>query len=301
MIKNILITGSGGFIGQNIKTSLAESKYNLFYPRSYELNLLDKVAVKKFIKNNEINFIIHSASCGVNQASNNLTKNIVDENILMFKNLSMNLNDKIYMLNFGSGAEYDKTKNLNKIKEQDFSLYIPKDSYGYSKYVISKEIEKLDNVVNLRLFGVYGKYEDYTQRFISQAIIKNLLKQPIDINQNVYFDYLYINDFNNIVQKFIQNKAKEKMYNITPNKSIDLISIAKLINEISDFQSEIVIKKLGLNNEYTGCNNKLLNEFDNITFTNYFSAIQIIYNYYKQNLTKLNLEKFDLRNDTDKG
>ena len=40
-MKNILLTGSGGFIGSHLKNFL-KNKYNLFTPRSYELNLLDK-------------------------------------------------------------------------------------------------------------------------------------------------------------------------------------------------------------------------------------------------------------------
>ena len=73
------------------------------------------------------------------------------------------------------------------------------NDYGFSKYLISQYIEKSDNCVCLRLFGVFGKYEDYEYKFISNAIVKNLLQMPIRIRQNVYFDWLYINDLMKIV------------------------------------------------------------------------------------------------------
>lgn len=38
---NILLTGSGGFIGRNLKEYL-QDKYTLFCPRSYELDLTNE-------------------------------------------------------------------------------------------------------------------------------------------------------------------------------------------------------------------------------------------------------------------
>ena len=43
----LLLTGSGGFIGKNLKEYL-QDKYNLLTPRSYELNLIDENAVNEF-------------------------------------------------------------------------------------------------------------------------------------------------------------------------------------------------------------------------------------------------------------
>ena len=63
MIKNILITGSGGFIGKNLKKHL-ENKYNILSPRSFELDCRDKDAVYKYFKENDIDFIIHCGSTG---------------------------------------------------------------------------------------------------------------------------------------------------------------------------------------------------------------------------------------------
>ena len=55
MVKNILLTGSGGFIGKNLKEYLS-AKYNLFCPRSYELDLIDFKSVKDYFDNNDIDF-----------------------------------------------------------------------------------------------------------------------------------------------------------------------------------------------------------------------------------------------------
>ena len=63
MKKNILLTGSGGFIGSNIKKNFKD-KYQLLTPRSFELDLCNKKAVYNYFQNNNIYFVIHCATNG---------------------------------------------------------------------------------------------------------------------------------------------------------------------------------------------------------------------------------------------
>jgi GDP-L-fucose synthase len=282
MSKNILITGSGGFIGKNLKEFL-QDKYNLFTPRSFEMNLLDEAVVKAYLLENKIDTVIHCAAYGTRIKSNDTMEEIGQQNIFMFQNIAKNLPKDAFMINLGSGAEYDKSQPLNKVKEGEFGNSVPKDSYGYSKYVISKEIENHSNIINLRLFGVYGKYEDES-RFITYAINQNLAKKPIEINQNVIFDYLYIEDLCQIIEHFIKNKSSEKFLNVTPSQSISLFEIAEIVNEISDFKSEIIVKNAGLNNEYSGYNAKFLKEMVGFDFTPFEEGIKSLFKFLKLNL-----------------
>ena len=217
-MKNILLTGSGGFIGKHLKKFLSE-KFNLFTPRSFQLNLLDKNAVADYVKANKINFIIHSASCGVRISPDATIEEVAKPNIEMFKNLA-DLN--LPMITFGSGAEYDKSRPLHKIKEENFGENIPQDPYGYSKYLISKEIEKRENILNLRIFGIYGTGEDKS-RVTSCIVNDNLAHRPILLNQNVVFDFIWIEDFCKIVEFFIENQTKEKFVNVAPTEIIEIV------------------------------------------------------------------------------
>lgn len=275
MIKNILLTGSGGFIGKNLKEFL-QSKYSLFCPRSFELDLHNKESVDKYLDKNEIDLIIHSASCGVRIHPDATMEDVAKPNIEMFKNLAEFTNKKRKMITFGSGAEYDKSKPLIKVKEDDFDKTIPKDPYGYSKYLISKEIEKMDNVLNLRLFGIYGYGED-NSRVTAYIIKQNLKKQPIILNQNVIFDFIWIEDFCSIVEFFIKNEIKEKFINVAPTESIEIVKLAEIVNDISDFKSEIIMKNEGFNNEYTGDNSLLKKEIKDLTFTSYENGLHSLY------------------------
>ena len=226
-IKNIFITGANGFIGKNLKEFLS-IKYNLLTPNSKELDLTDETKVKAFFENNKVDFVIHCANRGGLRGTAD-SQDVVTDNLKMFDNLCENMTNQ-RMIFFGSGAQYDKTRNLKKIKENDFGKNIPKDYYGYSKYLITKKILQKENIVNLTLFGCYGKYE-LSSRFPSYAINQNLKKEDIVINQNVFFDYLYIDDLCKVVECFINNKPKSKIINVTPTNSIDLVSVSNIINE----------------------------------------------------------------------
>lgn len=275
-MKNILLTGSGGFIGKHLKNFLSE-KFNLFTPRSFQLNLLDKNAVADYIKANKINFIIHSASCGVRISPDATIEEVAKPNIEMFKNLA-DLN--LPMITFGSGAEYDKSRPLHKIKEENFGENIPQDPYGYSKYLISKEIEERENILNLRIFGIYGTGEDKS-RVTSCIVNDNLAHRPILLNQNVVFDFIWIEDFCKIVEFFIENQTKEKFVNVAPTEIIEIVELAKIVNDFSDFKSKIIVKKDGLNKEYTGDNSTLLKLMPDLKFTSYAEGMKKFYSLMK--------------------
>lgn len=288
---NILLTGGSGFIGRNLIESLGK-KHNIFAPTHKELELLDAEAVNAYIQNKEIDIIIHTANKGGGRDTKNMM-NVVEYNTRMFFNLARNSQFVKKIIHLGSGAEYNKQRDLKKIKENDFDKYVPPDDYGFVKYICSKYIEKSDNIINLRLFAVYGKYENYRYKFISNAIVKNLFSFPITINQNVYFDYLYIDDLIRIIEYFINNKNKYNNYNCTRGIATDLISLANIINEISDNPSEIIIINKGLNKEYSANNSRLLDELGKFKFTTYKDGIRSLFKFYKSIINKINIKEIE--------
>ena len=264
-MKNILLTGSGGFIGKHLKNYFNE--YNLFTPRSFQLNLLDKKETQKYLKENNIEFIIHCASCGVRITPDATLEDVSKPNIEMFNNLA---ESGLPMITIGSGAEYDKSKPLVNIKEDDFGKSVPKDPYGYSKYLISKEIEKKENILNLRVFGIYGSGED-SSRVTSCIINAKIKNEPVVLNQNVRFHFIWIDDFCKIVKYFVEHPTKEKFINVTPSESIEIIELAKIAGV------ETIVKNEGMNKEYTGDNSKLLKEIPNFKFKSYEDGITLLY------------------------
>ncbi len=282
----ILVTGSNGFIGANVKEFL-EKKYNIFSPKRESLNLLDFSHVKSYIKKNFFDIIIH---CGVTLTS-------VEQNLKMYSNFENCSKFFGKMICIGSGAEFDKRNYIPRMKEDYFGKFVPdkSDIYGYSKYLIAKDIiQKKKNIYNLRVFGIFGKYEDYRRRLISNNICRKLTGMNVSINKNTYFDYMYINDFCKILEIFIKKNPKENTYNICTGNIVDFFSLAEIINSIEYSGSEIEVKSKGLNPEYSGDNSKFLNEFGDFKFIDYKSSIKELFNWYKnESGLKFNDKLFD--------
>ncbi|MDR3151280.1 MAG: NAD(P)-dependent oxidoreductase [Holosporaceae bacterium] len=273
----IFLTGSGGFIGKNLKEYL-ETKFDVLAPRSSQLNLLNYEDTERFFKLNKIRAVIHCASHSVKTTTNS-SEDITLQNIAMFQNIVKAASDNALIINMGSGGEYDKSRELKKVREHEFGHSIPNDPYGYSKYLISKEIEKYPNALNLRLFGVFGPHEHYS-RFPSYAIIQNLKKEPIIINNNTIFSYLFIEDLCKIVEYFLNSPPKTRFLNVVPSETITMLQISDIVNKISPFKSSVIIKNEKLGNEYSGDNGALLSEIRDFNFTPNKTALANFFEYF---------------------
>ena len=292
-MKNIAILGARGFIGKNTVQYLKNTKRYHVIPITREsINLTDNEKVHNFFKDNKIDIVIHCANQGGTRKNINESQDIIGNNLKMFFNIERCINKNMKFINFGSGAQYNKSRDLAKIKETEFESRIPTDDYGYSKYVMSKYIrsQKDKTILNPIIFGLYGIGEDYTYKFISNAIIKNILNMPIIINQNVLFDYLFIEDYYKILDSMIEDEWENCEFNLTPSKSIELIEIVKIINSISKYHSEIIVRNKGMNFEYTGDNSRLIQHMGtDFEFTSYEIGIEKMYRYYLENIDKINV------------
>ena len=130
----------------------------------------------------------------------------------------------------------------------------------------------------LNIFACYG-YGEKESRFPSYAINQVLRRQNIVINQNVVFDYLFVEDMVKIVEYFMKNVPNENIINITPTKSISLLEIANIVNDFAPNKVEIKIKNPVLNNEYTGDNSLLLKNYPTLTFTSIEDGLKKLYRY----------------------
>lgn len=289
MIK-ILITGAQGFVGKNLTELFLQENYCVLSPSIEQLNLLDFESVNSFFNENKIDVIIHCATTLRNGTA--YPVDVCEKNIRMFFNLLKAKSENTKLINLGSGSEYSRQYWHEKMKEKFFGTHIPDDGHCLSKYIISKYIEdaNLTNVTTLRIFGIFGKYEDHRFKFISNAVAKNIKKLPIVINQNVCFDYLDVVDFYKVVKFFCHNRLIHHSYNVTPVKSIDLITIAKIINELSEYTSEIIVLNEGLGVNYSGDNSRLLSQMVDFEFLDYKKSIGELFRYYSENSEQIDEE-----------
>ncbi len=287
---HILLTGGSGFIGKNIVEQLG-SIYTILAPSHAELELTDTDTVKNYLETHPVDIVIHAANRGGTRVQKDQT-GVAVENLRIFYNL---IEAKSYykrLIVLGSGAEYNKRLSLHQVSENFFGTSIPVDEYGMYKYVSAKFAEHVDYITYLRLFAVFGKYEDYRIRFISNAICKALLGLPITIRQNVVFDYLYINDFISILKNAIDNPAGERIYNVGSGEPIDLYTIAKKIIHILKKDVPIIITEDGLGNEYSPDISRLKKIYPNGKVMAFDEALEELIEYYKSTISTLDKREF---------
>lgn len=281
----LLVTGGSGFIGRNLMEYLSKS-HSIQAPSHAELELTDENAVCAYFSQHKFDIVIHSAVRPGHRNAKDTTNQLCI-NLHMFYNLLRNKDSFGKLIFLSSGAVYGITRPMQKIKESEFDRCIPFDDGGFSKYVIAKYIENLENVVELRIFGIFGKYEDYVIRFISNAICKALFDLPITLRQDRLFDYLYIDDLMPVIEHFIVSKTMNRSYNITPDNSISLSILAHKIKDISGKDIPVKVAQKGMGLEYSGSNLLLREEMKNIYFTPIDTAIQKLYDWYFCNLSSI--------------
>jgi UDP-glucose 4-epimerase len=277
---NILITGGEGFVGRNLINYFKDTKNKIISPTYQNLDLRDTESVKDLFKKNSIDCIIHSAA--VSPVNKSYSPSTCEDNLKIFFNLIKFKKYEAKMINLGSGSEYSREHWVHKMDEKYFGNFVPQDSFSFSKYLISKYIidSKRKDLYHLRIFGIFGKYEDYKYKFISNTIAKKIFDIPITINRNVIYDYIFVEDFCRIVDFFIYNETENKVFNVTPTDSIDLISIIKIIDNLIGKKSTIKILKDGYGKEYTGENKLLLKSIPFFKFSNINDAIKILFQFY---------------------
>ena len=276
----ILVTGGNGFIARNLLEQPAEGDEMIGVNRQ-DLDLMNADQVFSYLKETHFDIVIHTATYdAAPKHSTKDTRKVLENNLRMFFNLARAQDHYGKMIFFGSGAEFGRENWQPKMKEDYFDQHVPVDPYGYSKYLMTLCARSSRNIYNLRLFGVFGEYDDWRTRFISNACCHAAFGLPIRIDQNRSMDFLYIHDLIRIIHGFIKAWPSKKDYNVCSGQSLDLKTIAERIVEMSGQDLAIHIKNPGSGMEYSGDNSALLAEMPNLRLTPFTTALKELYGWY---------------------
>jgi nucleoside-diphosphate-sugar epimerase len=249
---NILITGKNGYIAKSLANKLNE-KYSVVGIGKDNFDLTDRESTNEWFKDKHFDVVIHTAVVGGSRLKQDDEK-VFFQNLSMFYNLLSNQDKFNQLISFGSGAE----------------LGYPVDPYGLSKNIINKIIQNEPKFNNIRIFAVFDENELDT-RFIKSNIKRYINKQPLNIHQDKYMDFFYMDDLVSTVEYIIFN-PQIKEINCSYSQSYSLHDIASLINQLSDYECEIKIEQKGLAKDYIGQYQNL-----NIPFIGLEKAIKQIY------------------------
>ena len=199
---NIWITAGNSFIAKNI---LEQLDYDFVATTHDQLDLVDPEVVGAFLKDKYFDYVIHTACVGGRRDEDD-NQSIFDDNYDMFENLLANEHHFKYLINIGSGADRFDTW------------------YGKSKRVIANIIKIKKNMVNLRCFGVWGKYEKL-DRFPSTCIMSD----EITIPEDKLMRYIHVDGLVKIIDGLINKWPKNKR-EMTLGEPILLSEFAKQLN-----------------------------------------------------------------------
>ncbi|WP_075533991.1 UDP-glucose 4-epimerase GalE [Candidatus Pelagibacter communis] len=280
MIKNILITGGAGYIGSHISEILVKNKKKIYIvdnlstgyrslinkkAKFFKLNIHNNKNIKKIIKENKIDSVIHLAANLIISEGEKYPKKYYWNNVIGTQNLLKACsNNTIKNFIFSSTAAIYKD---GQFKVSENSIIKPKSVYGRTKVKCEKIIQSFckKNNINygiLRYFNIAGSSpsgkiglinkSDHLFKNFSREVMK---KRPIfKIYGNDYKtkdgscirDFIHVSDIAEIhfkVLEKIDKTNKSKILNCGYNKGTSVLEVAKEFKKQTSKKVKILITK----------------------------------------------------------
>ena len=244
----ILLTGANGYIARNLKNYLENDCFEIDLLHRGVADLMYRDQVDSFFQGKNYDAIIHCASVGGNR---NFRDDVfcINTNLTMFYNLMEHKDKFKKFINLGSGAELDRSKNINL--SSSLHNCFPVDDYGLSKNIIAKVGSQINSFYNVRIFNVFN-HDELDTRMIKNNINKYINKEKMIIHQDKYMDFFYMLDLYKVIIHILFNSNSPKTIDCSYPEKMKLSDIAHKINNLSDYKVDVEIEKKGMGNEYRG-------------------------------------------------
>jgi len=260
----ILITGGTGFLGKHVVKQFTEfsfGQFDLIYPSSRGLNLLDREHTIRIIKAQNPDVILHMAAiCGGILANKNSPADFLHKNIEMASNIFEAAHQagckKIYTL--GSVCAYPKFCPV-PFKEDDLWNGYPEETnapYGIAKrtlLVLGQSYRQQYNMGGAHLIPVnlYGEHDHFD--LINSHVIPALIRKFDTAIENksttvecwgtgeATREFLYAGDAARAILKaVVMGLDTELPINLGTGTDISIRDLAYLIKDLTGFTGEIV-------------------------------------------------------------
>ena len=158
-MNNILVTGSNGQLGSELKVlSTNHKEYNFFFETRDTLDITNEKDIEKFIKTNNINIIINTAAYTAVDKAEDDEKNALDINYKAVRNLaSLAKTSNVKLIHISTDYVFDGS-NFKPYKEDDKTN--PQGVYGQTKLegeIAIKQINPKNSII-IRTSWVYSSF-----------------------------------------------------------------------------------------------------------------------------------------------
>jgi len=289
---NILVTGSSGFIGQNLVKKLLTLNHNVITidlkgkidnTKHYQIDITDLDKLNSIT--DDIDIIYHLAAQSYGKGS------IIDPN----KDLNWNIQGTLNICRFAENKSVKKIIYSSSMAvygnheisyESDYPE--PLSNYGVSKLAGEFYIKKLNIPYTIyRLYNTYGPGQDLSNEskgvvsaFVTQVINGN---NPIEVTGSLdrFRDIIFIDDVISALIIGLTTDTDNQIFNVSTNQKTSIKQLIDIIIEISNKTNINIINIGNLEGDQhgnTGDNTKLKNlGWSPITSLN--EGIRKFYNY----------------------
>ena len=224
----IVVTGGTGRFGQELKK--IKSRYEFFFPKKNELDILNYDLIIKYIKTKKPKYLVHLA--GLSRPMNlheKFPNKSIDLNIIG----TANITKACYY--FGVKLIYFSTSYVypgirGNYKETDPIL--PKNNYSWSKLGGESAVQMYKNSLILRVcmteepFVHSHAFSDFITNFIFHKDIARILprlinkKGVINLGGKIQSVYSFAKKYNSKIKKIYSKKMLGKNYPLNPSMNI---------------------------------------------------------------------------------
>ncbi|MBC87492.1 MAG: GDP-fucose synthetase [Bdellovibrionaceae bacterium] len=184
----VLITGGSGLVGRNLQDYLSKLQINVLAPSHSELELMDQVAIERYLVEHAPDLVVHAAGkVGGIQANIADPVGFLCENLEMGKNLVLAARNAGVkkLINLGSSCMYPKDHSGELSEDMVLSGMLEPTNEGYAlaKIVVARlcsYIREKDSgyqyktLIPCNLFGLYDKFDPKNSHLVP-AIIKKVV------------------------------------------------------------------------------------------------------------------------------
>lgn len=257
-MKRILLLGGFGFIGTNILKfidAMPKAMYKVIVfdkfdyhahgvtfdcvEKAYDGNFSNIADIETIFRENPIDIVIHSLNTTVPATSQNrhfdIESNLIPTINVLDLMVKYHVSRMIYISS--GGAVYGNDLSTGKYTEN--SPTNPISSYGIIKLSIEKYIYQYSYLHNIqstiyRLSNPYGKYHYNEKQGVINAAVRSALSAKLFHvfgDGHAEKDYIYIEDFCDILFKLINTESKYLLLNIASGEVLSINSILESVKE----------------------------------------------------------------------
>lgn len=255
----VLLTGSGGFLGQNL-TPVLSKDYSVYGPRARNWDLRKQSTCNQLVRYIRPDVIVHAAgSVGGIGANQENPGKFMYENLIMGANIIHAAKEfgveKFVLL--GTVCSYPKHTPV-PFKESDLWEGYPEEThapYGIAKKALMKLVETYNeqygfNGVNLIPVNMYGPHDHFN--LTSSHVIPALILKVYNAMKNgdssitlwgtgqVSREFLYAEDCAEAIKLAIEKDVPPDPINVGTGKEIKICDLASEIAEQMGFGGEIL-------------------------------------------------------------